>query len=101
MGADTRTVEHTTDQQEPTMIDEIHAQPAMSGRASLWVDEITGASINADQLCQLRRKAHLVYLRNSHIFEDEADALAALGAVPLLSARRRCLRQDWLGGIVA
>jgi threonine aldolase len=63
-------------------------------RATLWIDEITGASIDADQLSWLRRKAHVLYLRNSHIFEDEADALAALGAVPDLTARRRCLSQD-------
>jgi hypothetical protein len=34
----------------------------------------------------LRRRAHDLYLNNGHIFEDEADALAALGAVPLLAA---------------
>ena len=73
----------------------------MTRRATLWIDEITGASIDADQLSWLRRKAHLVYLRNSHIFEDEADALAALGAVPDLTARRRRVSQDWVGGIVA
>jgi hypothetical protein len=94
-------VDPTADHQEPTMIDEIHAQPAVSGRTSWWIDEITGAAIDADQLCQLRRKAHLLYLRNSHIFEDEADALAALGAVPDPNARRRCLRQQWLGGTLA
>ena len=52
----------------------------------LWFDEIRGLPIDAAELQRLRRRAHDVYLRNGHIFEDEADALAALGAVPQLAA---------------
>jgi hypothetical protein len=51
-----------------------------------WFDEIRGLPIEADELQRLRRRAHDLYLRNGHIFEDEADALAALGAVPMLAA---------------
>ena len=52
----------------------------------LWFDEIRGLPIDAAELQRLRRRAHDIYLRNGHIFDDEADALAALGAVPLLAA---------------
>ncbi len=48
-----------------------------------WIDEIRGVRLDADELRRLRRQAHIVYLRNTHIFEDEADALTALGAVPI------------------
>ena len=57
----------------------------MAGRVAPtrhWFDEIRGLPIDADELQRLRRRAHDLYLRNGHIFEDEADALAALGAVP-------------------
>ena len=36
----------------------------------------------------MRRQAHDVYVRNAHIFEDEVDALTALGAVRSSSAER-------------
>jgi hypothetical protein len=52
----------------------------------LWIDATTGDALDAAALAELRDKAHVVYLANGHIFEDEDDALAALGAVPL---RRR------------
>jgi hypothetical protein len=49
-----------------------------------WVNTITGEPLKASELADLRAKAHLLYAANVHIFEDEADALTALGAVPLL-----------------
>ena len=55
-------------------------------RTGHWFDEIRGLPLDADELQALRRRAHDLYLRNGHIFEDEVDALAALGAVPLLAA---------------
>ncbi len=61
----------------------------MAGRlapTSHWFDEIRGVPIDAAELQQFRRRAHDLYLCNGHIFEDEADALAALGAVALLAA---------------
>ncbi len=48
---------------------------------SFWIDDFTGARLDAEDLCRLRRQAHDVYVRNGHIFEDEADVLTALGAV--------------------
>ncbi len=49
-----------------------------------WVNTITGERLRASELADLQAKAHLLYAANVHIFEDEADALTALGAVPLL-----------------
>jgi hypothetical protein len=50
---------------------------------TLWVNTITGERLDRDGLDDLRRKAHRAYEANTHIFEDEHDALTALGAAPL------------------
>jgi hypothetical protein len=47
-----------------------------------WMNSFTGKPFEAAELRDLRTKAHAVYMTNGHIFEDEADALTALGAVP-------------------
>jgi hypothetical protein len=49
------------------------------------MDVYTGHRLEPYELADLRIKAHAVYAANGHIFEDEADALVALGAVPLSS----------------
>jgi hypothetical protein len=49
---------------------------------TLWVNTFTGERLDRDALDDLRHQAHRVYEANSHIFEDEYDALTALGAVP-------------------
>jgi hypothetical protein len=48
-----------------------------------WVNTITGERLDRDALNDVRQKAHRAYEANSHIFEDEYDALVALGVVPL------------------
>jgi hypothetical protein len=45
----------------------------------------TGSWLEPNELAELRSKAHVVYAANAHLFEDEADALVALGAAPLSS----------------
>lgn len=55
----------------------------MSAPITLWVTTITGERLDRDALDGLRHEAHRVYEANPHIFEDEYDALTALGAVPL------------------
>jgi hypothetical protein len=52
---------------------------------TMWLNEVTGERLDADALAQLRAEAHRLYEANVHIFEDELDALAALGAVPVLA----------------
>ncbi len=50
---------------------------------TLWTNVNTGQRLNRAELEGMRRRAHDVYEKNSHIFEDEADALSALGIVPV------------------
>ena len=56
----------------------------MSNSMTLWVNTITGERLDRETLDGLRRKAHDLYEANTHIFEDELEALNALGAVPML-----------------
>jgi hypothetical protein len=50
---------------------------------TLWMNTITGERLDRDALEVLRVKAHRAYEANSHIFEDEYEALIAFGAVPM------------------
>jgi len=52
---------------------------------TLWINTYTGQRLEPNELADLRNKAHVVYAANGHLFEDEADALVALGAAPILS----------------
>lgn len=47
-----------------------------------WVNVITGERLDRASLAVLRHKAHRAYEANTHIFEDEMDALSAFGVVP-------------------
>jgi hypothetical protein len=47
-----------------------------------WLNVITGERLDRATLDGLRRKARRAYEANTHIFEDELDALAAFGVVP-------------------
>jgi hypothetical protein len=49
---------------------------------TLWTNEITGERLSRRQLASWRRRARRLYEVNGHIFEDEIEALAALGVVP-------------------
>jgi hypothetical protein len=49
---------------------------------SRWTNIITGDRLSRVELEAWRQRARLVYQANSHIFEDEVEALAALGVVP-------------------
>ncbi len=51
-------------------------------RMTQWIDSLTGRLLDASELAGRRRQAHQVYEANAHIFEDELDALCALGVVP-------------------
>ena len=51
---------------------------------STWVNVITDRRLDVDELQQLRDRAHRLYEANGHIFEDECEALCALGAEPML-----------------
>lgn len=53
-----------------------------------WTNTNTGKRLSWRELERMRQRAHLVYEVNSHIFEDELDALTALGIVPLFAVGR-------------
>ena len=48
-----------------------------------WMNEITGVLLDEAGLRELHERARRLYAVNGHIFEDEREALSALGAVPL------------------
>jgi hypothetical protein len=48
---------------------------------TLWVNELTGERLDRRQLNGWQRRARRLYEVDSHIFEDELEALAALGVV--------------------
>jgi hypothetical protein len=48
---------------------------------TMWMNSITGERLDGGQVRDLLVRAHRLYEANSHIFEDEFDALAALGLV--------------------
>jgi hypothetical protein len=52
-----------------------------------WIDVASGERLSRTALDELRRRAHFLYEANTHIFEDERDALGALGVVPMWSER--------------
>jgi hypothetical protein len=52
-------------------------------RTTQWVNTLTGECLDRAALATLRAKAHRAYEANTHIFEDEFEALAAFGVVAL------------------
>jgi hypothetical protein len=53
----------------------------MSNSLTFWVNTITGERVDRRTLDVMRAKAHRLYEANTAIFEDELDALGALGVV--------------------
>jgi hypothetical protein len=61
---------------------------------SRWTNDRTGEIVDHDTLGQLRDRAHRLYEANTHIFEDEHEALSAMGVVPVLEPRPGRHRAD-------
>jgi hypothetical protein len=57
---------------------------------TMWIDSSSGERIDRRRLRELLRRARALYAVNAHIFEDERDALAALGVLPLVSQTSHC-----------
>jgi hypothetical protein len=57
---------------------------AMTG----WTNSITGERLDDAELGRLQERAHRLYEANTHIFEDEREALGALGVIPLWDSFR-------------
>ena len=55
---------------------------------SMWTNMITGQRLDDDELHRFREHAHRLYEANTHIFEDELDALSALGVEALCERPR-------------
>jgi hypothetical protein len=48
-----------------------------------WIDDNTGQRLSQAALRHMRQKARRAYRANTHIFEDETEALTALGVIPM------------------
>jgi hypothetical protein len=48
-----------------------------------WVNLNTGERLDRAALADLRRRAHRAYEANVHLFEDEHEALVALGVATI------------------
>jgi hypothetical protein len=57
-----------------------------------WVNTITGEWLERSALASLRVQARRAYEANTHIFEDEVDALAAFGVVPARQFERETVQ---------
>ncbi len=51
---------------------------------TMWLDARSGRRLGRSELSALRHRARTLYAANTHIFEDQEEALAALGAVRML-----------------
>jgi hypothetical protein len=65
---------------------DLHVQEEVVMALTMWTDSTTGKRLDGRQLSELRERAHRLYEANTHIFEDELDALAALGVQSLARA---------------
>jgi hypothetical protein len=50
---------------------------------TMWINDFTGERLSVSELREQRRRARRTYRANAHIFEDETEALSALGIVPM------------------
>jgi hypothetical protein len=48
---------------------------------TMWTNSRTGERLDGLELTVLRDRAHRLYEANTHIFEDEVEALSALGVL--------------------
>lgn len=53
---------------------------------TMWTNVMSGKRLNSEELAAFRAQAHRVYEANSAIFEDEREALAALGVMSMREA---------------
>lgn len=56
----------------------------MTSSLTLWINTMTGERLDRATLDSFRHRAHDLFEANTQIFEDEADALTALGVVSIL-----------------
>jgi hypothetical protein len=51
-----------------------------------WTNSITGERLDRGQVGDVQARSRRLYEANTHLFEDEWDALVALGVVSLVAA---------------
>jgi hypothetical protein len=56
---------------------------------TLWVNAFTGERLDRATLAAVHAEARRAYEANTHIFEDEFDALSAFGVLPAHEFRRQ------------
>ena len=60
-----------------------------------WINTTTGQQLDRVELAGMQQRARRVYEVNTHIFEDEVDALAALGVVPSFRVETLAAPRAW------
>lgn len=50
---------------------------------TMWMNDLTGDRLDDTEVARCWLKAKRAYAANTHIFEDEFEALAALGIIPM------------------
>lgn len=56
---------------------------------TMWRNTANGDRLDRAELARFQERAHVLYRTNPHIFEDERDALIALGVVPIAAGLDR------------
>jgi hypothetical protein len=60
---------------------------------TMWTNVISEKRLDSDELAAFRAQAHRLYEANLSLFEDESEALSALGVVSVFdAAAQRSLR---------
>jgi hypothetical protein len=59
----------------------------------MWTNVISEKRLDADELAAFRVRAHRLYEANLSLFEDEREALSALGVVSVFEAAAE--RNSW------
>ena len=53
---------------------------------TMWTNVISEKRLDTDELAAFRARAHRLYEANLSLFEDESEALSALGVVSVFDA---------------
>ena len=56
---------------------------------TMWTNEISGKRLDSAELAAFRARAQRLYEANANLFEDEREALSALGVVSAVDVAER------------
>ena len=57
---------------------------------TMWTNVIAGKRLDTDELAAFRAQAHRLYEANLSLFDDESEALSALGVLSVFDAAAEC-----------